>query len=109
MAKGDPFGISRANTTSSSSTSTSTGSILPPARSFPSARPSAPHGGNQAQVRDTGHRHGRPGDDDGHDAIRDAIGRDFISVVASEEQITDYLDRLFGPASEGCGRFGKRP
>ena len=47
-----------------------------------------------------------PGDDDGHDAIREAIGRDFISVVASEEQITDYLDRLFGPASEEDRRSG---
>jgi type IV pilus assembly protein PilB len=48
-----------------------------------------------------------PDDDDGHDAIREAIGRDFISVVASEGQITDYLDRLFGPASEGDGRSEK--
>jgi type IV pilus assembly protein PilB len=48
-----------------------------------------------------------PGDDDGHDAIRDAIGRDFISVVASEDQISDYLDRLFGPTSEGERRSGK--
>ncbi len=48
-----------------------------------------------------------PDDDDGHDAIREAIGRDFISVVASEEQITDYLDRLFGPASEGDRRSGR--
>ena len=47
-----------------------------------------------------------PSDDEGHDAIREAIGRDFISVVASEEQITGYLDRLFGPASEGGRRSG---
>ena len=48
-----------------------------------------------------------PDDDDGHDAIREAIGRDFISVVASEDQITDYLNRLFGPASQGDGRSEK--
>jgi type IV pilus assembly protein PilB len=48
-----------------------------------------------------------PADDDGHDAIRDAIGRDFISVVASEGQITDYLDRVFGPASEGDRPSGR--
>jgi type IV pilus assembly protein PilB len=47
-----------------------------------------------------------PDDDDGHDAVREAIGRDFISVVASEDQISDYLDRLFGPEIRGEGRSG---
>jgi type IV pilus assembly protein PilB len=31
------------------------------------------------------------------DSVRAAIGRDFISVVASPEQIGAYIDRLFGP------------
>jgi type IV pilus assembly protein PilB len=32
------------------------------------------------------------------DSVRASIGRDFISVVASPEQIDSYIDRLFGPA-----------
>jgi type IV pilus assembly protein PilB len=32
------------------------------------------------------------------DSVRAAIGRDFISVVASREQISRYLDNVFGPA-----------
>ncbi len=35
------------------------------------------------------------------DSVRASIGRDFISVVASPDQIGSYLDRLFGP---GPGR-----
>jgi type IV pilus assembly protein PilB len=31
------------------------------------------------------------------DSVRAAIGRDFISVVASPEQITWYLDQIYGP------------
>ncbi len=30
------------------------------------------------------------------DSVRASLGRDFISVVASREQIADYLDQLFG-------------
>ncbi len=30
------------------------------------------------------------------DSVRASIGRDFISVVASSDQISEYLDRLFG-------------
>lgn len=30
------------------------------------------------------------------DSVRASLGRDFISVVASREQISDYLDQLFG-------------
>ena len=36
-----------------------------------------------------------PDDVSAHDSVRASIGRDFISVVASEEQISDWLDRLF--------------
>ncbi len=38
---------------------------------------------------------------DAREAVQAAIGRDFISVVASEEQITNYLDRTFGPEENG--------
>jgi type IV pilus assembly protein PilB len=31
------------------------------------------------------------------DSVRASIGRDFISVVASPDQIAAYIDRLFGP------------
>ena len=31
------------------------------------------------------------------ETVRATIGRDFISVVASRDQIGDYLDQLFGP------------
>ena len=31
------------------------------------------------------------------DAVRASIGRDFISVVAAPQQISNYLDQLFGP------------
>ncbi len=31
------------------------------------------------------------------ETVRASIGRDFISVVASRDQIGDYLDQLFGP------------
>jgi type IV pilus assembly protein PilB len=34
------------------------------------------------------------------DSVRASIGRDFISVVASRDQIADYLDRLFDPDVE---------
>ncbi len=30
------------------------------------------------------------------DSVRASLGRDFISVVASREQISDYIDQLFG-------------
>jgi len=36
-----------------------------------------------------------PDDSEAHEAVKQAIGRDFISVVASQDQITTYLDRLF--------------
>ena len=37
-----------------------------------------------------------PDDLAAHDMVRAAIGRDFISVVASRDQIGEHLDRLFG-------------
>ncbi len=40
-----------------------------------------------------------PDDLNAQDNVRASIGRDFISVVASREQISDYLDQLFGPES----------
>ncbi len=49
-----------------------------------------------------------PDDADAHDAVRDAIGRDFISVVATSDQIGKYLDRLFPPEPEGERRRGLR-
>ncbi len=36
-----------------------------------------------------------PDDVSAHDSVRASIGRDFISVVASRDQISDWLDRLF--------------
>ena len=36
-----------------------------------------------------------------HESVRSTIGRDFISVVASSEQIEDYLNQLFGPEDAG--------
>ena len=38
-----------------------------------------------------------PDDLSAQDSVRASIGRDFISVVASPEQIEGYIDRLFGP------------
>jgi type IV pilus assembly protein PilB len=49
-----------------------------------------------------------PDDVEAHEAAREAIGRDFISVVASGDQITQYLDRLFPPEREGERRRGLR-
>ncbi|HLH29006.1 MAG TPA: hypothetical protein VKW77_08815, partial [Acidimicrobiales bacterium] len=46
-----------------------------------------------------------PDDTEAQDAVREAIGRDFISVVASKDQITQYLDRLFPPPPEGERRL----
>ncbi len=43
-----------------------------------------------------------PDDVSAHDKLRESIGRDFISVVATSDQIGDYLDQLFG--SEGDER-----
>ena len=37
-----------------------------------------------------------PDDVSAQDSVRAEIGRDFISVVASKEQINDWMDRLFG-------------
>ena len=37
-----------------------------------------------------------PDDVSAQDSVRAEIGRDFISVVASREQIGDWIDRLFG-------------
>ena len=37
-----------------------------------------------------------PDDVSAQDSVRAEIGRDFISVVASKEQIGDWIDRLFG-------------
>jgi type IV pilus assembly protein PilB len=37
-----------------------------------------------------------PDDLNAQDNLRSSIGRDFISVVAAPDQISDYLDRLFG-------------
>ncbi len=41
-----------------------------------------------------------PDDLDAQDTLRTSIGRDFISVVASPDQIGEYLDKLFGPDGE---------
>ena len=41
-----------------------------------------------------------PDDMAAQETVRDSIGRDFISVVASRDQIGDYLDQLFGPVGE---------
>ena len=38
-----------------------------------------------------------PDDLSAHDIVRAAIGRDFISVVASREQIGEHLDRAVRP------------
>ena len=38
-----------------------------------------------------------PDDMAAQETVRDSIGRDFISVVASRDQIGEYLDQLFGP------------
>jgi type IV pilus assembly protein PilB len=38
-----------------------------------------------------------PDDLAAQETVRDSIGRDFISVVASPDQIGDYIDQLFGP------------
>ncbi len=46
-----------------------------------------------------------PDDVDAQDTVRASIGRDFISVVASRDQIGDLLDRMFGP-DEGDLGFG---
>jgi type IV pilus assembly protein PilB len=40
------------------------------------------------------------------DSVRAALGRDFISVVATTEQITAYLDRVYGGGSEDSGTDG---
>ena len=41
-----------------------------------------------------------PDDLAAQETVRDSIGRDFISVVASPDQIGDYLDQLFGPSDK---------
>jgi type IV pilus assembly protein PilB len=41
-----------------------------------------------------------PDDMSAQDTVRASIGRDFISVVASRDQISDYLDQLFGPEGD---------
>ncbi len=42
-----------------------------------------------------------PDDFNAQDTVRASIGRDFISVVASKDQIVNYLDQLFGPDDDG--------
>ena len=43
-----------------------------------------------------------PDDLNAQDSVRASLGRDFISVVASHDQISQYLDRMFGGgAAEG--------
>jgi type IV pilus assembly protein PilB len=42
-----------------------------------------------------------PDDFNAQDTVRASIGRDFISVVASRDQIITYLDQLFGPDDDG--------
>jgi type IV pilus assembly protein PilB len=49
-----------------------------------------------------------PDDLTAQDTVRESIGRDFISVVASRDQINDYLDQLFG-AEPNDGDFAKFP
>ena len=41
-----------------------------------------------------------PDDHSAQDSVRATIGRDFISVIASPQQIENYLEQLFGPLSE---------
>ncbi len=41
-----------------------------------------------------------PDDLSAQETVRTAIGRDFISVVASNDQIGEYLDRLFGNGND---------
>ncbi len=41
-----------------------------------------------------------PDDVSAEDTLRESIGRDFISVVASRDQIGDYLDQLFGSTGD---------
>jgi type IV pilus assembly protein PilB len=36
------------------------------------------------------------------DSVRAALGRDFISVVATNDQISSYLDRLYGSGNENA-------
>jgi type IV pilus assembly protein PilB len=43
------------------------------------------------------------------DTLRSSIGRDFISVVASPDQISDYLDRLFDPDGNPLDPGAPRP
>ncbi len=43
-----------------------------------------------------------PDDLAAQETVRDSIGRDFISVVASRDQIGDYLDQLFGAIEESA-------
>jgi type IV pilus assembly protein PilB len=60
-----------------------------------------------------------PDDVSGHESVRALIGREFISVVASKEQISDWLDRLFsvdvdpepsgGEARESITEVGAEP
>jgi type IV pilus assembly protein PilB len=47
-----------------------------------------------------------PDDLAAQDDVRGAIGRDFISVVASKDQISHYLDQLLGPADDAPGEAG---
>ena len=44
-----------------------------------------------------------PDDLNAHDMIRASLGRDFISVVASRDQIGSQLDKLFGPDNGDLG------
>jgi type IV pilus assembly protein PilB len=44
-----------------------------------------------------------PDDTSALETVRSSIGRDFISVVASRDQISAYLDRLFG-SEDGAGQ-----
>ncbi len=49
-----------------------------------------------------------PSDRSVQSTLREAIGRDFISVVASTDQITDYLDQVFG-SPDGMEAPGSEP
>ena len=50
-----------------------------------------------------------PDDLTAHDSVRAAIGRDFISVIASSDQIEDYLNQLFGPDDTAARSRARSP
>ena len=96
-----------ANTISNSSTSIPTGLTPPRVRfyrhhcpaSTMSWRSSAKFGTPVIATAD-------PDDTSALETVRSFIGRDFISVVASRDQISAYLDQLFGSEDGAAERPG---